>query len=149
MWAHPGLVPDLEHDRGEGVGYRRAAGAQHAVAVDVDAVDVEFLGKVRGVGDVDLEEDDGAAVGDRIEGALFELLVPVFGEVPGLALVRNDVQLALVGTACGCPKPWSPACDLARRGHADADVGPGRSCDARAVIRLLRHMTVLGKGTGG
>ena len=91
VWAHSGLVPDLEHDRGEGVGHRRAAGAQHPVAVDVDAVDVEFLGKVRGVGDVDLEEDDGAAVGDRIEGALFELLVPVFGEVPGLALVRNDV----------------------------------------------------------
>ena len=88
------LVPDAEHDRGEGVGYGRAVRAQHAVTVDLDAVDVEFLGEVGRVGHVDLEEDDRAAVGDRVESALFEFLVPVLGEVAGLAFVRDHVQLA-------------------------------------------------------
>ena len=51
------------------------SGAQHPVAVDLDAVDVELLGELGGVDDVDLEEEDVGAVRGRVERALFAFLV--------------------------------------------------------------------------
>jgi hypothetical protein len=93
---HAGGVAQGEQGGGDGVRGGGAVGAQDAVAVDVDTTDPEHVAELRGVDDVDLEEDDVGASGDGVHPALRALLGRVLGRVAGLPPVGDDVQRAVV-----------------------------------------------------
>jgi hypothetical protein len=83
-----------QQHRRQGVGHDGAVGAQHPVAVDLDPVDLQHPGEVRGVAHGDLEEQHRRVGRDGVHLALLTLLEGVLAGVAGLALVGDDVQPA-------------------------------------------------------
>src|SRR5215203_1075918 len=90
-----GDVAHVEQDGGDGVRDSRAFGAQHLVAVDLDAPHLEHLLELRRIANVDLQEQDRYVLRDVVVLALLFLLRGVLLGVvhPSLASVGEDVDL--------------------------------------------------------
>ncbi len=104
----PGLVADVDEERRDGVGDRRADAAQHAVLADLDAFDVEVPAELGHVSRPHFQEEHllvGCQV-VRIAG-LAQLVLVLLGK-PGIRSIGDDSDRAPAGFVHETAARWHP-----------------------------------------
>src|SRR5215212_7135883 len=130
VWRPAGSVAQVEQQGGDSVGNDRANGAQHLVAADLHSLYLQHVLELRGVLDIDLEEEDRFPRRDMVVLALLLLLAAVLLRVvAGAAPMGDDVYLAMPGRL--------------------VDKAPGRLVDLYALLAQLERAVDPGDQRGG